>query len=132
MFLAATASPRRAAEVGEGEWEGGGGVERPPARSRTWGKRPPVRSPVTRVVVEMAGLGFRVTGLPMADGSRGEVGGGSSPVVVAVRPAEEARRGSIAGRAGLDPQLAVARGEGKTKAVVENESRVIISGGGGR
>lgn len=67
--------------------------------SRGWevGERP------AGVVVEMVGLEFRVAGLPLASGSRGEVGGGGL-MVVAVRPAAEARRcGSAGGRMGLDP-----------------------------
>jgi hypothetical protein len=44
------------------------------------------------VVVEVAGLEFWVAGLPMAGNSRGEGDGSGESIVLAVWPAEEARR----------------------------------------
>jgi hypothetical protein len=62
-------------------------------------------------VIEVAGLGFRVARLLKAGGSRGEVGG---PAVVVVRLAAEAkRRGSAAGRVGLDPRWGGGRWRGQ-------------------
>lgn len=70
-------------------------MERPPARGGRWGERPPPGG----MVVEVAGLVFRVVGLPMADGSRGKVSSsdGGSTMMVVWSAAEVRRRESLAG-----------------------------------
>lgn len=84
---------------------GGGAV----AGDVRWGERPLARPSTVGVVVKVAALGFRVTGLPMAGGCRGQVECSDGPTVVAVRPTAEARwLGSAASRPGQDPRWAVA------------------------